>query len=108
MTILVSSSHPPAIKIELFPTFLNRLRHGSEVVWINAAAEMQQCGSRNSPRPRQSQGASKIEHLPLLFECQMVQLYANFLFETCMDHRFPPVSWMGTVSGNSELMIFQE
>src|SRR6266567_6875402 len=79
MMTLVSRRTLPAIRLDLFASFLDGMRHGFQVRRINRTYEAHKLAARRSGGHREA--ARVIQNLPLLRHGQAVNLLDNLVFD---------------------------
>src|SRR5260370_39057952 len=83
MMTWVSRRTLPAIRLDLFATFLDGLRHGIKIRRINTAYEAHEVAARRSGG--HGEAARKVQDLALLRSVQAVNLLDNLVFCSLRD-----------------------
>jgi len=80
MMTLVSRRTLPAIRLDLFATFLDGMRHGIKIRGINRTYEAHKVPARRTGG--RGEAAREIQNLPLLRSVQAANLVDNLVFDS--------------------------
>ncbi len=104
--MFVSRRILPGIRVDLFASFLDGIRHGVEIGRIDRTREAHEALSRRSGGIGQT--ASEIQNLALVRSVQAVHLLDNFVFDGLCHNQTDLGKGMFNVKGDLLTPLFRE